>query len=93
MKPNLAKSGFTRLNRLEICEDITPIHKQRKSDSFIMEAFTEAKITTNDLYILNIIRIYLKAVTVPDIETSDGKIISYNAWNSIESNNLREDLD
>ena len=84
---------INRINRLEICEDIAPINKQRQNDSFIMEAFIEAKISTNNLFILNIIRMFLKAVTVSDIATSDGKSISYNAWNLIESNKLREDLD
>lgn len=58
-----------------------------------MEAFIETKILTDDLNILNIIRIYLKAATVSDIATSSGKFISCDAWNSIGSNNLREDLD
>ena len=58
-----------------------------------MEAFIDAKIPTNKLYILNIIRMFLKAVTVSDIATSDGKSISYNAWNLIENNKLREDFD
>ena len=78
---------------MEICEDITSLHKQRTGDSFIIEAFIDAKIPTNKLYILNIIRMFLKAVTVSDIATSDGKSIFYNAWNLIESNKLREDFD
>ena len=36
---------------------------------------------------------YLKAVTVSHIATSDCKSISYNAWNLIGSNSLRDDLD
>ena len=62
---------INRINRLEIREDIAPINKQRQNDSFIMEAFIEAKISTNNLFILNIIRMFLKAVTVSDIATSD----------------------
>ena len=84
---------ISRTKRLEISEDIAPIPKQRNNDSFIMAVFLTAKIPKIDLHILNIMRMHVKAATVSDIATSDGKFISYNAWNLIGSNNLREDLD
>ena len=69
----------SRTKRLKIIEDIAPIPKQRNNDFFIMAAFLAAKIPKKDLHILNIMRMHVKAATVSDIATSDGKSISYNA--------------
>ena len=65
----------------------------RENDSFIMTAFINANIPSKKLEILNIMRLHLKAFTVSDIATSDGKNISYNSWNFININGLRDGMD
>ena len=56
-----------------------------------MEGFLSENF--EDLNILNIMRMSIKAISLSDICTTDGKFFTYNAWNLIGSNGLREDYD
>ena len=78
---------------IEFIEDITFMKIERNNDKFLMQEFIDAGIDRNDLKLINRIRMSIKAITISDISTADGKNISYNAWNGIESNGLQNQLD
>ena len=63
------------------------------NDSFIMRKFIRASINLDDMYILNVIRMHLKAVTLSDIALVDGQSITFNSWMAIKGNGLRENID
>ena len=58
-----------------------------------MQEFIEAKVTDNHLKILNIMRSSIKATTLSDICTAEGRSITFQAWTLTSSNELREDYD
>ena len=77
--------------RLELKENILKLKPLRENDSFIMEEFVAAGV--NDLYMLNIMRLSIKAITLSDICTAESSKITKEAWNLTGSNGLREDLE
>ena len=77
--------------RLELKENILKLKLLKENDSFIMEEFVAAGV--NDLYMLNIMRLSIKAITLSDICTAESSKITKEAWNLTGSNGLREDLE
>ena len=57
--------------RIDIIENILTIPLLRENDSFIMEEFTNSNINKNNLRILNIMRMSIRAITLSDICTAD----------------------
>ena len=74
------------MKAVDNCE-LIPLFRQ--NDQFIMEGFLSKNF--EDLDILNLMRMSIKAMSVSDIFTTDGKFFTYNSWNLIGSNGLRED--
>ena len=93
--PKNARAGETvsPIKRIQIHDNIPKIPILRVYDTFIMSDFIKADIPKKDLKILNIMRMYLKAFSLADIATSDGKSITYNAWHLKSSNELRVNYD
>ena len=58
-----------------------------------MREFIEAKVADNRLELLNIMRSSIKATTLSDIFTAEGRSITFQAWTLASSNDLREDYD
>ena len=58
-----------------------------------MQEFIEAGVSRDHLKIINYIRMHLKAITLSDITTPNGRRITFDAWNVIGSNNLRSNYD
>ena len=58
-----------------------------------MEEFIAAGVSRDHLKIINYIRMHLKAITLADIATPNGRRITFDAWNVIGSNNLRVEYD
>ena len=79
--------------RIELIEDTTMLPELRRNDEFLMEEFIAAGVSRDHLKIINYIRMHLKAITLADIATPDGRRITFDAWNVIGSNNLRVDYD
>ena len=73
---------------IEVIEDATFMEIEQNNDRFLMQEFIDAGINKNDLKIINLIRMSIKAITIADIATADRKTILYNAWHGIESNGL-----
>jgi hypothetical protein len=51
------------------------------SDIFIMNLFVQHGYKTDDLFALNVCRMYLHAVTFSDLVTADGLFLTNSAWN------------
>ena len=58
-----------------------------------MQEFIKAKVPACQLEIINIMRMSIKASTLSDICTAEGRSITNQAWSLINSNGLREDYD
>ena len=99
--PNCWYNGLTDFfvtinSTSEIIEltDSTPIMEElRENDKFIMKEFINAGVDTNQLKILNYMRMSIQAVTLSDIAMPRGLKINPNAWNLISSNGLRSKYD
>ena len=81
------------IKKIEIIEDFIQMPTLRKGDVFLMQAFIRANVPKKNLHIINIMRMSIKALTLADIATADGKHISSQAWNLISSNKLRDHYD
>ena len=55
-----------------------------------MEKFITAGYRDINVHKLNIIRMQLKAISIADISTADGKRISSEAWHAQNGNGLRD---
>ena len=77
--------------KLFVSKNIVKLKPLRENDHFIMEEFVKAGV--NDLYILNIMRLSIRAITLSDICTAESSRITKEAWNLTGSNGLREDLE
>ena len=84
---------FAQSQPIEIIEDFPTIPTLRKKDQFLMECFMTSGYSGADLKKLNYVRKYLKAVTLSDISTCDGKKVSHESFLATCSNGLRNDLD
>ena len=78
---------------IEVVDNVPCLLKLRLNDTFLMQAFIEAKIDSTELELINIIRMSIQAVTITDIATADGRKITHNAWHALSSNHLRTGLD
>ena len=58
---------------LKVNYHCSQLHLQRHNDQFLMELFASAKYSRANLLRLNRCRIWMKAVTVSDLTTGDGK--------------------
>ena len=74
--------------RIELIEDTPLMPSLRINDWYIMKEFLDAGVKDNDLKILNYMRMKIKAVTLSDITTPNGRSITFDAWNLIGSNKL-----
>ena len=79
--------------RVELIEDTPLMPSLRINDSYIMKEFLDAGVKDNELKILNYMRMSIKAVTISDIATPNGRRITFDAWNLIGSNKLRSEYD
>ena len=79
--------------RIDIIDNIELIPCFRESDCMIMHAFIKAGVHDEHLEILNIMRSSIKAVTLSDICTPQGRSITQQSWILSASNRLREDYD
>ena len=91
MKFFVAVNGISE--RIELIEDTTMLPSLRRNDEFLMEEFIAADVSRDHLKIINYIRMHLKAITLADIATPNGRRITFDAWNAIGSNNLRVEYD
>ena len=77
---------------LKITEDYQDLPILREKDVYLMKAFVDGGFRNADLKSLNFVRKYLKPVTLADIATADGRHISHQSYEGLESNGLRKDL-
>ena len=61
----------------------------RENDAYLMQAFAQAGYKGKDLAILSRCRMFIKATTLADIVTIDGKAITSWAFDGKSSNNIR----
>ena len=57
-----------------------------------MEAFVDGGFQNADLKSLNFVRKYIQEVTLTDIAIADGRRISHQSYEGLESNGLRKGL-
>ena len=84
---------FVSKQPLEIVEDYPEVPTLRDRDSYIMQAFIDAGFRNKDLYLLNIMRMAMKVVTIADIATPDGKKLLQRAFLLQSGNHLRDHYD
>lgn len=65
----------------------------QKNDCMIIQEFIEAKVADNNLELLNIMHPSIKAITLSDSCTAEGRTTTFQAWTLTSSNELREDYD
>ena len=75
--------------RLDLCEDYPDLQPLRVNDVFLMQAFVDSRFRGADLKILNFTRKLLEAITLADIATVDGRMITKQAFEAIASNGMR----
>ena len=71
---------FLSESKVTIEEDTPTLRLRREHDSFIIEAMANAGVSRGVLEAANRCRIFLRAVTLADICTGDGRQILYTAW-------------
>ena len=71
---------FLSESNVIIEEDTPTLRLRRGHDSFIIEAMANAGVSRGVLQAANRCRIFLRAVTLADICTGDGRQILYTAW-------------
>ena len=74
---------------IEIIDTSHHMQLSRINDVFIMQHFIDLDIAPNDLLLLNEMRMSIRALTLADIVTSDGKRITATAWRLRGGNNLQ----
>ena len=89
---NLWRFMSTSIFALEITEDYKDLPVLRERDVYLMEVFINGGFRNTDLKSLNFVRKYLKAVTLADIATADGRHISHHSYERLESNDLHKNL-
>ena len=77
---------------LEIVEDFEDPPLLRQRDVYLMSVFETNGYKREELKALNFVWKYLHAFTLADIATIDGKKISQQSMEGIDSNRLREDI-
>ena len=85
------KFAFT--HSISIREDFPDPPPLRHKDSYLMSHFVSAGFRGQDLALLNLIRLRLRAITVSDIATPDGLSITHQAFLLQHSNHLRHCYD
>ena len=75
--------------KLDICEDHPDLQPLRVNDVFLMQSFVDSGFRGADLKSLNFTRKFLKAITLADISTVDGRRITQQAFEARASNGLR----
>jgi exonuclease III len=76
---------FTSDNKITILEETSDFNLRRHNDLNLMEQATDIYISNTEAKEFNKCRIYLQALTLADITKGDGRGISYNSWNGIQS--------
>ena len=77
---------------LEIVEDFEDPPLLRQRDVYLMSVFETNGYKREELKSLNVVQKYLCAFTLTDIATIDGKKISHQSIEGIDSNRLHEDI-
>lgn len=86
---HLAK--FVLAQELDIRNNFHLITILRQHNDFIVLHFIEKGYRKQQLYILNQMQMSLHAISFSDITTSNGLVVSQNAFLLLSSNSLRED--
>ena len=84
---------FTAQSGIEVIDGLPKLIILRENDDLLMEKFIEAGYRRENLRKLNVIRMHLRVLSIADIATADGGNISSEAWYTISSNGLRDDLE
>jgi hypothetical protein len=71
---------FANHFKIEVRDTGTKLFTRRTHDVFFMEEFPRQGFRGADLAMLNICRMFLHCVTLADICTVDGKVITLSAW-------------
>ena len=82
--------NFCNTNDITITEPSMEIPCLRRQDKPIMLLFSRYGYKGDDLRRLNIVRMKLKAFSVADLATPDGRLLTTSAYNAIASNSLRD---
>ena len=88
---HLAK--FVSAQELDIKDNFHFIKLLRQHDDYIMLQFIEQGYRKKELSILNHMRMSIHAISLSDITTLDGLMVSQNAFLLLSSNSLREGYD
>ena len=78
---------------ISVHEDYPDPPLLRHGDSHLMVLFVRSGFAGHDLYILNLLRMRLRAITVADIATPDGLCVTHQAFLLQHSNHLRDHYD
>ena len=85
---HLAK--FLSAQELDIRDNFHLINSLRQHDNYIMLRFIEQGYRKKELSILYHMQMSIHAISLSDITTSDGLMVSQNAFLLLSSNSLRE---
>ena len=83
---------FVYEQNMDIREDYHTLPPLREGDKFLMIMFTAGGYRGRDLEWLNVVRMSLEAITLADISTPDGQCLTFEAYNGVCSNGLRQKL-
>jgi hypothetical protein len=80
---------FVSKNGMRIEEDTPDIQLRAQGDQYIMQAFYNAEYRREELWRLNLCRLFLRVAAVADLSTADGSQILETAWVGKERLNSR----
>jgi hypothetical protein len=84
---------FITKHPIKIIEEYPQLPLLRQKDQYIMQGFINVGYRKQDLKILNFMRMSIRAVSVADIASATGKMISHLSWELLQGNSLREHYD
>jgi hypothetical protein len=72
---------FLKQHRIDLRDDLPDFKMKREHDEPLMQKFNDLGFQGQDLYKLNICRIYLQCITISDITDGTGERVLDDAWN------------
>lgn len=73
-------AAFVAAEPIEIIKDYPQIPLLRNGGQYLMQGFIDVGYRHNDLRILSVMRMHIRAIILADIVTADSQSITHQAW-------------
>ena len=73
------------LYKLEVTKDYDDLPILRKKDVYLMQAYVDGGFRNTELKSLNFVKESIQAVTLVDIITAEGNLISHQSYDTVET--------